>query len=448
MRPDTRYTKKRGAYVAFQVFGEGPRDILFVPSWCSNLDAMWDEPSCAYFFHRLSRIGRVICFDKRGSGVSDPVPLASLPTLEEWMDDALAALDAAGSKQTVVVGDAEGGPMAMLLAATFPDRVLALVLVNSFARWRRAVDYPIGMPDTTLARLLELYEKHWGQDAEMLPLTAPSIGNDARMREWFTRYQRLAMPPGAATRMYKAVLHLDLRPVLPAISVPTLVLHRRESPHYRLAFGQYLAAHIPEARLVELPGADCFPFHTPACDPVLDELEAFLTGVRDGVPADRELATVLFTDIVGSTDLAAQLGDARWLEVRSAHHALVRRNLAAFRGKEVDCTGDGFLATFDGPARAVHCAVQIRDGVRALGLQVRAGLHTGEIERRDREIGGIAVHLAARVMASAGPGEVLASGTVTDLVVGSGIAFEDRGPHVLKGIRGTRHLFNVLPDAR
>jgi class 3 adenylate cyclase len=443
MRPETRYTRTRGAYVAYQVFGEGPRDILFVPSWCSNLDAMWDEPTCAYFFHRLSRTGRVICFDKRGSGVSDPVPLASLPTLEEWMDDAVAALDAAGSRQTVVVGDAEGGTMAMLLAATFPDRVLALVLVNSFARWGRAADYPIGMPDETLDKLLDLYEKHWGQDPEMLPLTAPSIGNDARMREWFTRYQRLAMPPGAAARMYRAVLHLDLRAVLPAISVPTLVLHRRDNRHYRLAFGQYLAAHIPGARLVELPGADCFPFHTPQCDPVLDELQAFLTGVREGAPAERELATVLFTDIAGSTALAAALGDARWLELRAAHHALVRRNLAAFRGREVDCAGDGFLATFDGPARAVHCAMQIREGVPTLGLQIRAGLHTGEIERRDGEVGGIAVHLASRVMASAGPDEVLVSRTVTDLVVGSGITFEDRGARVLKGIPGTWHLFNV-----
>jgi class 3 adenylate cyclase/pimeloyl-ACP methyl ester carboxylesterase len=443
MRPDTRYVKSHGQYVAYQVFGAGPRDLLFVPSWASNLDAMWDEPSCAYFFHQLGRNGRVICFDKRGSGVSDPVPLTSLPTLEEWMDDAIAALDVAGSESAVVIGDTEGGPMAMLLAATFPHRVRALILVNSFARWRRDVDYPIGMPDATLARLVERYEQHWGQDPNMLPLTAPSVGADERMREWFIRYQRLAMPPGAATRMYESVLHVDLRSILPAISAPTLVLHRRDNRHYRLDFGRYLAANIPGARLVELPGADCYPFHTPECDGVLDEIAAFLTGVREGAPAERELATVLFTDIVGSTDLAAQLGDARWLEVRSAHNALVRRNLAAFRGREVDQTGDGFLATFDGPARAVQCAMQIRDGARSLGLRIRSGVHTGEIERRRSEIGGIAVHLAARIMALAGPDEVLVSRTVTDLVVGSGITFEDRGTRALKGFSGRWHLFGV-----
>lgn len=443
MRPETRYAKTRGGYVAYQAFGEGPRDILFVPSWCSNLDAMWDEPSCSYYFQRLSRMGRVICFDKRGSGVSDPVPLSSLPTLEEWMDDAVAALDATGSSKSVVIGDAEGGPMAMLLAATFPDRVLALVLVNAFARWRRAPDYPIGMPDATFERLLELYEQHWGQDPEMLPLTAPSVAHDPRMREWFIRYQRLSMPPGAATRLYGSVLELDMRAVLPAIKVPTLVLHRRDNRHYRLAYGQFLAEHIPGARLVTLPGADCLPFHTPQCDDVLDETRAFLTGVRDAAPANRELATVLFTDIVGSTELASRLGDARWLEVRAAHHDLVRRNLAAFRGREVDCAGDGFLATFDGPARAVQCAIEIRDAVRSLGIDIRAGVHTGEVERRGQEIGGIAVHLASRVTSEAAPGEVLASRTVQDLVAGSGIRFEDRGERSLKGVPGRWQLLAV-----
>jgi class 3 adenylate cyclase/pimeloyl-ACP methyl ester carboxylesterase len=443
MRPATGYAKTRGGYVAYQVFGDGPRDILFVPSWCSNIDAMWDEPTCSYYFQRLSRMGRVICFDKRGSGVSDPVPLTSLPTLEEWMDDAVAVLDASDSAKSVVIGDAEGGPMAMLLAATFPDRVLALVLVNAFARWRRAPDYPIGMPDTTVDRLLELYEQHWGQDPEMLALTAPSIAQDARMREWFIRYQRLSMPPGAATRLYGSVLELDMRSVLPTIAVPTLVLQRRENHHYRIAYGRYLAENIPGARLVELPGADCLPFHTPQCDDVLDETRAFLTGVRDTAPTNRELATVLFTDIVDSTELAARLGDARWLGVRAAHHDLVRRNLAAFRGREVDCTGDGFLATFDGPARAVHCAMEIRDAVRSLGLDIRAGLHTGEIERRGSEIGGIAVHLASRVTSAAAPGEVLTSRTVQDLVAGSGIRFENRGERSLKGVPGTWQLLAV-----
>ncbi|MDH5286400.1 MAG: adenylate/guanylate cyclase domain-containing protein [Betaproteobacteria bacterium] len=441
--PPTRYARSHAGYVAYQTFGEGPRDILFVANWASNLDAMWDEPSLAHYFHRLARAGRVICFDKRGSGVSDPVPLASLPTLEDWMDDARVVLDAAGSGQAAVVGDTEGGPMAMLFAATWPSRVSALVLVNSFARWRRAPDYPIGMPDYTAEKLISLYGQHWGQDPAMLGLTAPTIADDPRMREWFVRYQRLAMPPGASTRMYGWVTQLDVRSVLPAISAPTLVIHRAENRHYRVEYGRYLAEHIPDALYVELPGADCFPFHTAESDRVLDEIHGFLTGERESPPSDRELSTVLFTDVVGSTDLAARFGDARWLELRAAHNDVVRRNLLAFHGREVATTGDGFLATFDGPARAVHCAVRIRDAVRELGLEIRAGLHTGEIERRDHDIGGLGVHIAARVMAAAQCGEVLVSGTVADLVIGSGIVFRDRAAVELKGVPGTWRLLEV-----
>jgi class 3 adenylate cyclase len=414
-----------------------------VTNWGTNLDAMWEEPSLAHFFHRLSGIGRVICFDKRGTGVSDPVPLAALPTLEEWMDDARIVLDAVDSREVAVIGDTDGGPMAMLLAATHPDRVRALVLLNSFARWRRAPDYPIGMPDRTCDELVRRYERYWGQDPGMLGLTAPSLAGDARWGEWFTRYQRLSMPPGAATRMYQWVTRLDVRAVLPTLSAPTLVLHRRDNQHYRLPYGEYLAEHIPGARLIVLPGGDCYPFYTEASDDVLDEVEEFLTGARQQLPTQRELSTVMFTDIVGSTDLAARLGDARWLELRSAHDEVVRRHLAAFRGREVTTTGDGFLATFDGPARAVHCAVRIRDSVRSLGLAIRAGLHTGEIELLEGDIGGIAVHLAARILAQADPSEVLVSSTLTDLVVGSGIGFDDRGRHSLKGVPGQWRLFTA-----
>jgi len=442
-RPETRYARSEGRYVAWQAFGDSPRDILFVPSWATNVDALWDEPSCTLFFERLARIGRVICFDKRGTGVSDPVPLAALPTLEEWMDDALLALDAAGAKQVTVVGDTEGGLMAMLLAATFPDRVSALVLVNAFARWRRAPDYPVGMPDKTYEKLIELYEQHWGQDPAMLELTAPTVATDPHMREWFMRIQRLAMPPGAATRMYRWVLNVDVRSVLRAISVPTLVVYRRDNRHYRADFGRFLAAHIPGAQGRELPGADCFTFYTPASQQVLDAVQEFLTGAPATVHGERELATVLFTDIVNSTGFAAEAGDARWLEVRAAHDAIVRRHIRAYRGREVERTGDGFLATFDGPARAVHCATHVREDLRSLGLEIRAGLHTGEIERRNGEIGGIAVHLASRVLALATGGEVLVSGTVADLVIGSGIGFEHRGDEVLKGIPGTWKLLKV-----
>ena len=443
MRPDTTYVKSPGGYVAYQVFGEGPRDILFVTHWGTNLDAMWDEPSLAHYFHQLSRIGRVICFDKRGTGVSDPVPLSALPTLEEWMDDARVALDAAGSREVAVIGDTEGGPMAMLLAATYPERVSQLVLLNTFARWRRAPDYPIGMPDPTWHKLLVLYEQHWGQHPGMLALTAPSQFGDPRAEEWYVRYQRLSMPPGAASRMYRWVTQLDVRSVLPTISAQTLVLHRKENHHYRIAFGRFLAEHIPGARLVELPGADCYPFHTAGSELVLQEVERFVTGARSPLPTQRELATVLFTDIVSSTNLAARIGDSRWLELRSAHDEVVRRSLAAFRGREIATTGDGFLATFDGPARAVQCAARVREAVRSLGLEVRAGVHTGEIELLDGDIGGIAVHLAARIMALAGPSEILVSGTLTDLVVGSGIDFVDRGAHELKGVPGSWHVFRV-----
>jgi class 3 adenylate cyclase/pimeloyl-ACP methyl ester carboxylesterase len=429
--------------VAYQVFGDGPRDVLFITNWATNVDAMWDEQSLANFFQRLASIGRVICFDKRGTGVSDPVPLATLPTIEKWMDDARVVLDAAGSQKAAIIGDTEGGPMAMLLAATAPSRTIALVLMNTFARWRRAPDYPIGMPELTVDRLVTLYERHWGQDPAMLDLTAPSVADDQQMREWFTRYQRLAMAPGAATQMYRWVTQIDVRSVLSTISVPTLVLHRRDNNHYRLEFGRYLAEHIPGARLEVLPGADCYPFHTPESAGALDEMQEFLTGVRHSPPVERELATVLFTDIVGSTDLAAEVGDARWLELRSAHDDLVRRNLGVFRGREIKTTGDGFLATFDGPARAVYCALHIRDAIRSLGAEVRAGLHTGEIQLLNGDIGGLAVHLAARVMSLADPGEVLVSSTLNELVVGSGISFENRGARTLKGVPGKWKLFRV-----
>jgi class 3 adenylate cyclase len=333
--------------------------------------------------------------------------------------------------------------MAMLLAATYPARALALVLVNTFARWQRAPDYPIGMPEHTMRRLWTRYEQNWGQDPAILALTAPSVADDPRMREWIIRYQRLSIPPGASTEMYRWITQLDVRPVLPSITVPTLVLHRKDNRHYRVAFGRYLAENIPQARLVELPGADCYPFHTQEGAGALDDIHEFLTGVRQSPSTERELATVLFTDIVGSTDLVARIGDARWLQLRAMHDEVVRRNLAAFRGREIDTTGDGFLATFDGPARAIHCAVQIRDAVQSLGMTIRAGLHTGEIELHGTDIGGLGVHLAARVMSTAGPGEVIVSSTLSDLVVGSGIGFEDRGSHTLKGVPGNWRLFLV-----
>jgi class 3 adenylate cyclase len=440
-RPETRYTKTEDGYVGYQVFGEGPPDIVFITHWNTNLDVMWEEPSLARYFDRLASFARVICYDHRGTGISDPVPLNALPTLEQWMDDTRAVMDAVGSEQAALIGDEEGGPMAMLFAATYPGRVTALALVNTFGRWLRADDYPIGMPASTADKLVRVFEPAWGTGA-ILDLTAPSVAGDSRFREWFARYQRLSVAPGASTRIFRWLLELDVRSVLGNIQAPTLVVHRKDARHHRVAFGRYLAEHIPSAKFVELPGADTYPFHVDA-DGVLDEIEEFLTGVRRLPEHDRVLATVLFTDIVASTERAAKVGDRDWLDLRKAHDEVIRSHLERFRGREIMTTGDGFLATFDGPARAVRCAVGVAEAIQRLGIEIRAGLHTGEVEFLDGDIGGIAVHIAARVMAAASGGGVLVSQTVKDLVVGSGIAFADRGAQALKGVPGEWQLYEV-----
>jgi class 3 adenylate cyclase len=363
------------------------------------------------------------------------------------MDDAREVLDAAGSDRPVLIGDTEGGLMAMLFAATYPGRTASLVLLNSYARFLREADYPVGLPATSMPKLIANYEGAWGT-GDILDVTAPSVAGDPRFREWFARYQRLSMPPGAAVSMYSWVITLDLRPVLKVISVPTIVLHRRDNRHYRIGFGRYLGESIPGARFVEIPGADCYPFHAGDAHLVLGEIEEFLTGTRSGQASERILATVLFTDIVGSTDLAGRLGDKPWRETLERHDDLVRSWLAQYRGREIQHTGDGFLALFDGPGRAIRCATAISHEVKGLGLEVRAGLHTGEVEIRGAEIAGIAVHIAARVTSAAGGGEVLVSRTVRDLVAGSGIAFEDRGEHSLKGVAEPWQLYSVLPNRR
>ena len=442
-QPETRYASSDGGYVAYQVFGEGPISTLFITSWAQNLDVMWDEPGLARYMGRLASFSRVVCFDKRGSGVSDPVPWNMSPALEEWMDDARVVLDAAGVEQTSVIGDVEGGPMAILFAGTYPERVSALVLINTFARWRRDSDYPIGMPDDSVEKLTKAYEDHWGVDADILQVTAPTAARDPRFRDWYRRYQRLAMPRGAATEGYRWVTNLDVRMALPAIQAPTLVVNRSDALHHRPTFGRYLADQISGASYVELPGADTYPFQAGDFDAVLDQVEQFLTGAPAVSPVDRVLSTILFTDIVGSTQTAARIGDAAWISLRQSHDDLVRENLRKHRGREVSYTGDGFLALFDGPARAVTCASRIVEELRELGIEIRVGLHTGEVELTGDQVGGLAVHLANRVMAEAAPGSVLVSATVKDLVLGSGIEFEDRGPHQLKGVPDSWILFEV-----
>ena len=446
--PTTRYARTAGGYVAYQVFGEGPGTVLFITNWLTNLDVMWDEPALAACLRRLASFSRVVCFDKRGSGVSDPIALDAPPTLEQWMDDAVAALDAAGVAEVSVIGDTEGGPMAMLFAATYPERVNALVLVNAFARWERADDYPVGMPAETTAKLVRRWEQNWGITAEILGLTAPSLADDERARRWFTRYQRLAMPPGAAVVTYRWVLSLDVRAVLPSISAPTLVLHRRDARHHRVAFGRYLAERIPGASLAELDGADTFPFHAGDTEPLLSRIEVFLTGTEHRPAPVRKLATVLISDIVSSTALASSLGDARWRDLLRQHDAISRQALSRFRGEEVVHTGDGLVATFDGPTRAVTCARSILDALARVGLTVRIGIHTGEIEAGPDGTTGLAIHVAARVMAEAIDGGIVVSRTVRDLAFGSDIAFTDLGERELRGVPGRWALFAVADGNR
>lgn len=441
-RPQTRYVETATGYLAYQVIGEGVRDILFLTGALSNADAIWDEPSAARFFDRLGAMGRVIRYDMRGSGVSDPVPGGNIwMTIEENVDDVRAVLDAVGSKQAVVYGDTEGGYSAMMLAATDPARVSALVLVNAVPHLLRKDDYPIGAPLQAADALSQQYVAQHGTTSDMLELTAPSVANDLRFRNWWTRYQRMSVPLGLAKTTFDWFAEVDVRAALPLITVPTLVVARRDAKFHRAAYGEYIAQHIPGAELRVVEGADTLPFHAGDFGPTLDQVEEFLTGRREAARADRVLATVLFTDIVDSTALASSLGDERWLDLLGEHNRIVRAQLDRFRGREVKMTGDGCVATFDGPARAVACAVGIVDQVSAIGLELRAGIHTGEVELRDGDIGGVGVHIASRVMNQAKAGGILASGTVKDLVVGSGIEFISRGIFDLKGVPGTWQLY-------
>jgi pimeloyl-ACP methyl ester carboxylesterase len=436
--PDIRYTKSGNLNIAYSVTGEGP-DLVIAPGFISHLEVGWEEPSLAHFYSRLASFRRVIGFDKRGTGLSDPTTHA--PTLEECVDDLRSVMDAAGSERADVLGISEGGTMAMLLAAGHPERVSALVLYGTYARILEAPGYPGGVSEEALARLVEFSGKGWGQGIG-LGAWAPTRRDDAQLRDWWARLQRLAASPGMVQSIFALYPDMDIRDVLPTIHVPTLVVHRRGDRMISIELGRYLAEHIPDAKLVELEGDDHL-FFTGDSDTILDEIQEFLTGARSMPSPERVLSTVLFTDVVGSTERAVDLGDERWRELLRSHDERVRSQLERFQGREVNTTGDGFLATFDGPARAIRCGVAIRDVVGPLGLEVRAGVHTGEVEMGDGDISGIAVHLAARVAASAGAGEVLVSRTVVDLVAGSGLTFTDRGEHALRGVPGEWRLFAV-----
>jgi class 3 adenylate cyclase len=447
MQPTTRYAKSGDVNIAYQVIGEGPLDLVYVPGWVSHLDLNWEEPDYARFLERLASFSRLIMFDKRGTGLSDRVPVNALPTLEQRMDDVRAVMDATGSEQAALFGASEGGPMCALFAATYPERVGSLVMYGSYARGLPEGDYPWAAtrwattPDD-LEAMLELMGERWGEPDDFLGLWGPSIAGHDRYKQWWSRYLRISASPAAAVAFSRMNHQVDVRHVLPTIRVPTLVIHRAEDSLNLPAGSRYMADRIPGARYVELPGEDHLWFFGDQ-DALLDEIEQFLTGTRRVREPDRVLATVMFTDIVGSTERAAELGDRRWRELLASHEAVVRAQLERFRGREVQMLGDGVLATFDGPARAIRCARVICDEIRALGIEIRAGLHTGECEMVNGDVVGIAVHTGARVSAKASSGEVLVSSTVKDLVAGSGIEFQDRGVHQLKGVPGEWRLFAV-----
>jgi pimeloyl-ACP methyl ester carboxylesterase len=441
VHPETKYARSGDVHIAYQVVGEGPLDLVYVRGWVSNLDYAWEEPSYARFINRLASFSRVILFDKRGTGLSDRVSESALPTLEQRMDDVRAVMDAVHSERAALVGVSEGGPMCALFAATYPKRTLALVMYGAYARRMWDVDYPWGTTEEQLETFLEEIERGWGGPVG-LARRAPSAVNDERFSQWWASYLRASASPQAVLALVRMNAHVDIRHILPSIRVPTLVIHRQGDLAVNVEQGRHMARAIPDAKYVELPGVDHLPWIGDQ-DAILDEIEEFLTGVRPCPESNRVLATVLFTDIVGSTEQVARLGDRAWRNLLERHHALVRKELTRFRGSEVDTAGDGFFATFDGPARAIRCGLSIRDGMRQLGIEIRAGLHTGEIELTGDKVGGIAVHTGARVAAAARSGEVLVSSTVKDLVAGSGIHFTDRGTHALKGVPGEWRLFVV-----
>lgn len=443
--PSVHYARSGEFHIAYQVLGAGPIDLVLVPGWISHLEVSWEQPRLAHSFRRLASFSRLILVDKRGTGLSDRVSSKSLPTLEDRMEDLHAVLDAVGSSRTVLYGISEGGPLCMLFAATYPERTTALVVYGSWARALKAPDYDWGLDPIEFESFLTSLEPHWG-DGAAVNVVAPSLAHDEQFCAWWGRYERMAASPGAAVGLLRMGFEGDVRHVLPTIFVPTLVLHRAHDAFVDVRHGRYIAEHIPGARYVELEGGDHFPLggDLNAVDQQIENFLSELIGVRRGPSTDRVLATVLFTDVVGSTERAVALGDEKWKKLIAIHDDHVRMELARYRGKEIKTIGDGFLVTFDGPGRAICCADAIRNSVRSLGLEIRSGLHTGEIEMMANDIAGIAVNIAARVSALAGPGEILVSSTVKDLVVGSRIEFIDRGSHVLKGVPGEWHLFAAV----
>jgi class 3 adenylate cyclase len=438
--PETRFVRDGHADIAYQVVGNGP-DLLFVPGPQHPIDLIWDEPVVAGYLRRLASFSRLILTDLRGSGSSDHVEIADNPVMQSWVDGLVAVLDAADSQSASLFSHAGAALPIMLLAAAHPDRVRSLVLWNAYARFNRASDYPVGVPEHALPGYIDNYVNALGTGA-MVELSAPSWAGDAAKRRWWARSERLAGGQNYFRRALNYFMRTDLRPVLESIQAPTLILRRRNEREVRRGHALTLLERIPNARLVELDGEDHMWFAGDG-DAVVDEIESFITGERRAKPSNRVLSTVLFTDIVGSTQRAAQAGDAAWTITLASHNSIVEQHVASARGNVVKFTGDGALATFDGPARAIECACALQDALRDIGLEIRAGLHTGEIEMAAADIHGIAVHVAARIMGLAGAGEVLVSSVMPPLVLGSRIEFDDRGTHELKGVPGSWPVFAV-----
>lgn len=433
MRPDTRYARSGDVHIAWQVFGEGDTHLVVVPPFVSHIENFWDQPDCARWLSRLGSFARVVMFDKRGTGMSDRV--ADLPGVDQRMDDVRAVMDAAGIDRAALLGISEGGSLASLFAASHPDRCQALVLYGTFARFSSWLPTP-----EALDAFIGYIHSDWGS-GNSLGLFAPSRVGDPAFQAWWGRFERLGASPSAATALMRMNSLIDISGVVGAIKVPTLVVHRTDDVTISVEGGRFLAQHIPQARLLEIPGSDHLPFTGDNADEILDAIEAFLTGSVGALANDRVLATVLFLDIVGATEVAASLGDRRWGDRLSAHLREARAELARFRGREIDTAGDGLFAAFDAPARAIRCARALRESARRLGLSTRIGVHTGECELIGEKLGGIAVHTGARVASAAQSDEILVTGTVRDLVAGSGLRFDDRGLHPLKGVPGEWRLF-------
>ncbi len=442
MIPQTKYAKSGETSIAYQVIGEGPIDLLYVMGWVSNVEYAWEEPSVSRFLMRLASFSRLILFDKRGTGLSDKV--SQLPTLEQRMDDVRSVMDATGSERAALFGISEGGPMCTLFAATYPERTSALIMYGSYAKRTWDPDYPWAPTPEERQIFFDSISKDWGGIVD-LEILSPSTIHDERFRRWWATYLRRSASPADALALARMNTYIDIRDILPAIHVPTLLIHRRGDRHIRVENSRYMAEQIKGSKFVELAGDDHLPWVGDQ-DGILNEIEIFLTGELKQSDNERILATVLFTDIVNSTRLISELGDTQWGYMLKSYQNVVRKELDRFKGKEVDTAGDSFFALFDGPARAIRCAIAIINEMQGLGIKLRAGVHTGECEVIEKKVGGIAVHMGARVMAEAGPGEVFVSGTVKDLVSGSGIHFIKQGKFLLKGIPGDTELYSVTQD--